>query len=42
VDCHKRDGAYDGVFVQFYPVIHEFLPQEVRAKLAESHAVRAH
>jgi hypothetical protein len=42
VDCHKRDGAYDGVFVQFYPVIHEFLPQEIRAKLAESHAVRAH
>ncbi len=42
VDCHKRDGAYDGVFVQFYPTIHEFLPPEIRAKLADTHAVRPH
>jgi hypothetical protein len=34
VDCHKRDGAYDGVFVQFYPVIHAYLPDEVRQELA--------
>jgi hypothetical protein len=33
VECHKRDGAYDGVFVQFYPVIHEYLPEAVRARL---------
>ena len=26
VACHKRDGAYDGVFVQFYPVIRDRLP----------------
>lgn len=30
VECHKRDGAYDGVFVQFYPTIHAFLPDDVR------------
>ena len=35
VDCHKKDGAYDGVFVQFYPAIHEYLPDEVRASLAD-------
>lgn len=35
VTCHKKDGAYDGVFVQFYPAIHEFLPAEVRARLSE-------
>ncbi len=35
VDCHKRDGAYDGVFVQFYPTIHEFLPDDIQAKLAD-------
>ena len=35
VTCHKKDGAYDGVFVQFYPTIHEFLPEEVRARLSE-------
>lgn len=33
VACHKRDGAYDGVFVQFYPVIHKHLPDDVRARL---------
>jgi hypothetical protein len=33
VACHKRDGAYDGVFVQFYPVIHKYLPDDVRARL---------
>ena len=33
VDCHKRDGAYDGVFVQFYPTIHPYLPDLVRAAL---------
>ena len=35
VTCHKADGAYDGVFVQFYPTIHEHLPDEIQAKLAE-------
>ncbi len=35
VECHKRDGAYDGVFVQFYPTIHEFLPEDVRASLGD-------
>lgn len=35
VACHQRDGAYDGVFVQFYPPIHEHLPEEIRAKLAQ-------
>ena len=33
VDCHKRDGAYDGVFVQFYPAMHRYLPEAVRANL---------
>lgn len=36
VECHKRDGAYDGVFVQFYPTIHEYLPEAIRAALSES------
>lgn len=35
VECHKKDGAYDGVFVQFYPAIHEYLPTEVQEKLAD-------
>lgn len=36
VTCHKRDGAYDSVFVQFYPTIHEHLPADVQASLADS------
>ena len=42
VECHKRDGAYDGVFVQFYPTIHQYLPEAVRAELANGHAGSAH
>ncbi len=42
VECHKRDGAYEGVFVQFYPPLHEFLPAAVRARLADPKAARAH
>lgn len=40
VECHKRDGAYDGVFVQFYPTIYAFLPDEIRESLesGRSHA----
>ena len=34
VECHKRDGAYDGVFVQFYPPIHDYLPEKVQEDLA--------
>ena len=30
VECHKKDGAYDGVFVQFYPTIHEHLPADIQ------------
>lgn len=40
VACHSRDGAYDGVFVQFYPVIQPYLPDEVRARLADEDAGR--
>lgn len=36
VECHKRDGAYDGVFVQFYPPIHDYLPADVQERLASS------
>jgi Cytochrome P460 len=42
VACHQRDGAYDGVFVQFYPAIHRYLPPEIRAKLATAHTSDAH
>ena len=35
VTCHKKDGAYDGVFVQFYPVIHQYLPADVQSRLSE-------
>ncbi|MGH8196442.1 MAG: cytochrome P460 family protein [Woeseiaceae bacterium] len=36
VACHRRDGAYDGVFVQFYPVIHKHLSDDVRARLQDA------
>ena len=42
VDCHKRDGAYDGVFVQFYPDIHKYLPEDVRATLESPRGASAH
>lgn len=42
VACHKRDGAYDGVFVQFYPVIHEHLPPAVRERLERARGQSAH
>ena len=42
VACHKKDGAYDGVFVQFYPTIHEHLPVDVRAKLSELDVTSRH
>lgn len=42
VSCHKKDGAYDGVFVQFYPVIQKYLPADVRAHLSTSDSHIAH
>ncbi len=42
VTCHKKDGAYDGVFVQFYPVIHKYLPADVRASLSEPDSDSGH
>jgi hypothetical protein len=33
VDCHKRDGAYEGVFVQFYAPIQRYLPDSIRKAL---------
>jgi hypothetical protein len=42
VACHKKDGAYDGVFVQFYPTIHELLPADVQARLAELEVQSGH
>ncbi len=42
VACHTKDGAYDGVFVQFYPTIHEFLPADVRARLSEPESNAGH
>lgn len=33
VECHKKDGAYDGVFVQFYPDIQKHLPDEIQERL---------
>ena len=35
VECHQRDGAYDGVFVQFYPDIQQYLPAEVQEWLKQ-------
>jgi len=35
VECHKRDGAYDGVFVQFYPDIQQHLPSDVQEWLSQ-------
>ena len=35
VECHKKDGAYDGVFVQFYPDIQQHLPGEVQEWLKQ-------
>jgi hypothetical protein len=42
VECHKRDGVYDGVFVQFYPGIHRYLPASVRERLSGRKTVQAH
>jgi len=42
VTCHKKDGVYDGVFVQFYPTIHRFLPEDVRARLTELEGSSGH
>jgi hypothetical protein len=42
VECHKRDGAYDGVFVQFYPTIHEYLPEHIRSGLAANQQTDSH
>ncbi len=42
VDCHRRDGAYDGVFVQFYPTIHAYRPDEVRASLSQPERQAVH
>lgn len=42
VECHKRDGAYDGVFVQFYPLVHEYLPESVRARFERKDASNGH
>jgi cytochrome P460 len=37
VECHKRDGAYDGVFVQFYPDIQKHLPDDIQERLIQEH-----
>lgn len=42
VECHERDGAYDGVFVQFYPTIHEYLPADVQEALEANRAGGSH
>ena len=42
VTCHDRDGAYDGVFVQFYPTIFGYLPISVRESLAATRASAHH
>lgn len=42
VTCHERDGAYDGVFVQFYPTMLEYLPEPVRKSLAGTRAPGHH
>ena len=42
VECHRKDGAYDGVFVQFYPPVYEFLPEDVRASLEHDPAPHGH
>jgi hypothetical protein len=40
VACHKQDGAYDGVFVQFYPTIHQYLPADVLEKFQSTSTTR--
>lgn len=42
VECHQRDGAYEGAFVQFYPVIRRYLPAAVQAKIEEMGAKHGH
>ncbi|MEM7281337.1 MAG: cytochrome P460 family protein [Pseudomonadota bacterium] len=42
IECHKRDGAYDSVFVQFYPTIHEYLPEPVMEKLNAMKVAKHH
>ena len=42
VACHKKDGAYDGVFVQFYPTIQKHLPADVLARLSDLEGSSGH
>ncbi len=35
VECHRDNGAYDGVFVQFYPDFQQHLPDDVRERLEQ-------
>ena len=35
VECHVKDGGYDGVFVQFYPDMQRHLPADVQERLAK-------
>jgi len=35
IECHRRDGAYDGVFVQFYPDFQQHLPDDVQEWLKQ-------
>ncbi|MEO0973983.1 MAG: cytochrome P460 family protein [Pseudomonadota bacterium] len=40
VACHKRDGAYDSTFMQFYPELQQYLPHAARS--AVEAAVHGH
>jgi len=35
VECHMRDGAFDGTFAQFYPVIRHAIPPDLLKKSLE-------
>ena len=36
VACHRENGAYDGVFVQFYPDFQQHLPDDAQAWLKQA------
>jgi hypothetical protein len=42
VECHRKSGAYEGVFVQFYPIIESGLPDAIRAMLAKESTRSGH
>lgn len=42
IDCHNENGAYDGVFVQFYPKLYDYLTDDARAAVDAKNRAGGH